>query len=282
MPVRFFTEFSPPFWRRPAPRHFSAPLSDSPSPNRPDHSGDVRRHRRGNERPLHRAQRATGLAAISAQAGPVDGARETIHGLSFARHSSVLALRHRRATRLRSADLGLLFSSRRQHCLLDERRLSRAHRIKHDAYCRAPAHACARNRQRLSILSEQNFNPQPSQNPPAVFKQRVEAELAQGHPVFVDFTAAWCITCKFNEKTVLESADVREAFHGTASRNWWPIGPTAIPRSQNYCNNLAARVSHFMCFIPANPQNRLCFRNCSPKVSILEKLETISRTIASQ
>ena len=41
-------------------------------------------------------------------------------------------------------------------------------------------------------------------------------ELAQGHTVFVDFTAAWCITCKFNEATVLESAAVREAFqrHG--------------------------------------------------------------------
>ena len=44
-----------------------------------------------------------------------------------------------------------------------------------------------------------------------------EAELEQGHAVFVDFTAAWCITCKFNEATVLESAAVREAFqrHGS-------------------------------------------------------------------
>jgi thiol:disulfide interchange protein/DsbC/DsbD-like thiol-disulfide interchange protein len=32
---------------------------------------------------------------------------------------------------------------------------------------------------------------------------RVEAELAQGHPVFVDFTAAWCITCQYNKKTTL-------------------------------------------------------------------------------
>ena len=41
---------------------------------------------------------------------------------------------------------------------------------------------------------------------------RLAAELEQGHNVFVDFTAAWCITCKFNEASVLETAAVREAF----------------------------------------------------------------------
>ncbi|HEY2614067.1 MAG TPA: protein-disulfide reductase DsbD domain-containing protein, partial [Chthoniobacterales bacterium] len=46
--------------------------------------------------------------------------------------------------------------------------------------------------------------------------ERLETELEQGHPVFVDFTAAWCLTCKFNEAAVLESSAVREAFqrHG--------------------------------------------------------------------
>src|SRR5205814_1835721 len=38
------------------------------------------------------------------------------------------------------------------------------------------------------------------------------AELEQGHSVFVDFTAAWCLTCKFNEANVLESSAVRQAF----------------------------------------------------------------------
>ena len=42
--------------------------------------------------------------------------------------------------------------------------------------------------------------------------ERVQTELAQGHSVFVDFTAAWCITCKFNEASVLESAAVKSAF----------------------------------------------------------------------
>jgi thiol:disulfide interchange protein DsbD len=38
--------------------------------------------------------------------------------------------------------------------------------------------------------------------------QRVQAALDAGHPVFVDFTAAWCVTCQVNEKTTLARADV--------------------------------------------------------------------------
>jgi thiol:disulfide interchange protein len=40
------------------------------------------------------------------------------------------------------------------------------------------------------------------------------AELrASGKPVFAYFTADWCVTCKVNEKTAIETDRVRDAFH---------------------------------------------------------------------
>lgn len=45
-----------------------------------------------------------------------------------------------------------------------------------------------------------NFNP-----------QEVEKLIASGEPVFIDFTAKWCMTCKVNENTVLYTDEVSAA-----------------------------------------------------------------------
>lgn len=42
--------------------------------------------------------------------------------------------------------------------------------------------------------------------------ERLAAERAQGKPVFVDFSAAWCLSCQVNERVVLDRPDVEEAF----------------------------------------------------------------------
>ena len=38
---------------------------------------------------------------------------------------------------------------------------------------------------------------------------KIQAELAAGRSVFVDFTADWCITCKFNERTAIDTPTIR-------------------------------------------------------------------------
>lgn len=41
---------------------------------------------------------------------------------------------------------------------------------------------------------------------------RLAALRAEGRPVFVNLTAAWCITCLVNERLAIDRADVKEAF----------------------------------------------------------------------
>jgi thiol:disulfide interchange protein DsbD len=43
-------------------------------------------------------------------------------------------------------------------------------------------------------------------------KDSLERALASGRPVFVDFTADWCLTCKTNERFAIDTPQVRKAF----------------------------------------------------------------------
>jgi len=54
---------------------------------------------------------------------------------------------------------------------------------------------------------------QAASSPSEPYSEARLAELrAEGRPVFINFTAAWCITCKVNERIALSKADVEDAF----------------------------------------------------------------------
>jgi thiol:disulfide interchange protein DsbD len=81
------------------------------------------------------------------------------------------------------------------------------------------------------------FLTRPSQMVWKPFSQStLEQALASGRPVFVDFTADWCITCKTNERFAIDTPTVRNAF---SKRNVvtlkadWTSGDPEITRILN-------------------------------------------------
>ena len=64
-------------------------------------------------------------------------------------------------------------------------------------------------------------------------EERVLQQLEAGHPVFVYFTADWCLTCKANETTAIDRKEVRDAFKEggvTVLAGDWTDGDPEITR----------------------------------------------------
>ncbi|MDP9186367.1 MAG: thioredoxin family protein, partial [Verrucomicrobiota bacterium] len=112
--------------------------------------------------------------------------------------------------------------------------------------------------------------------------ERLQTERDQGHAVFVDFTAAWCLTCKFNEKTVLENSAVREAFqrHGVVKlKADWTNGDPVITKLLQQFGRPGVPL---YVLYPGKSEEPIVFPELLTKSILLNKLEAISTTVASQ
>lgn len=112
--------------------------------------------------------------------------------------------------------------------------------------------------------------------------ERLQAELEQGHSVFVDFTAAWCLTCKFNEANVLESSEVRDAFQRHAIvklKADWTNGDPAITKLLQAFGRPGVPL---YVLYPGKNEEPIVFPEILTKGMVLEKLQTAARSVAAQ
>jgi thiol:disulfide interchange protein DsbD len=111
--------------------------------------------------------------------------------------------------------------------------------------------------------------------------ERLQSELAQGRNVFVDFTAAWCLTCKFNEATVLESAAVRESFQRRGIVKIKADWTNADPAITKILKQFGRPGVPLYVLYPAGKEP-VVFPELLTQKIILDKLETITPHVAAE
>ena len=87
---------------------------------------------------------------------------------------------------------------------------------------------------------------------------RLASYVASGQPVFVYFTADWCLTCKANEATAIDREEVRAAFSKARVKvlaGDWTNGDPAITRFLE--SRGRAGVPHYLWYEPGKPAEEL-------------------------
>ena len=93
---------------------------------------------------------------------------------------------------------------------------------------------------------------------PTWSEAEVARDLSAGHPVFVYFTADWCLTCKANEAGAIDRAEVRDAFKKAGVKvlaGDWTNGNPAITRFLEARGR--AGVPYYLWYQPGTPPEEL-------------------------
>lgn len=107
--------------------------------------------------------------------------------------------------------------------------------------------------------------------------ERVTLEREKGRPVFVDFTATWCLNCKVNEHVALSKPEVQEAFkkHGVVllKADWSDGDPVITAELKRFKRN---GVPFYLLYSPGSPEPKILPELLTPAI-VLEALEALPK-----
>jgi thiol:disulfide interchange protein len=109
----------------------------------------------------------------------------------------------------------------------------------------------------------------------------VQQNLAAGRPVFVDFTASWCLSCQVNEKVALNQPEVKQAFADSnvaLLRADWTQHDEAIAQELETLGRSGVPV--YALYTPGQAAPKLLPEALTPGI-VLDSLNSLPKTSAS-
>jgi thiol:disulfide interchange protein len=110
----------------------------------------------------------------------------------------------------------------------------------------------------------------------------VTDDLSKGNPVFVDFTASWCLSCQVNERVALTRPEVMKAFadaHVVLLRADWTRYDDSITRALNSFGR--SGVPTYALYVPGEAQPRLLPEVLTPGI-VTDALAQLPRASSQQ
>jgi len=109
----------------------------------------------------------------------------------------------------------------------------------------------------------------------------VQKSLAAGRPVFVDFTASWCLSCQVNERVALSRPEVKQAFadsNVTLLKADWTQHDEAIAQALEKLGR--SGVPAYALYTPGQAAPKLLPEALTPGI-VLDSLNGLPKTTAS-
>ena len=106
----------------------------------------------------------------------------------------------------------------------------------------------------------------------------LQSALAEGRPVVIDWTATWCINCRFVEATVLDSDPVQKSFRDKKVFFLRADISTSNPPAEELLEKLGGRSIPFLAiFSPKRPSEPVILRDLYTRDRILRELEAAAK-----